>query len=69
MTTPSLSDRAHRQFRLVRDAELADDDDVEWSVDRLGDSCGDGNAAAGQTEHDGMVEFGLRHLDAQQCAR
>ena len=63
-----LADRSHRQFRLMRHAEFADDDDVERSIDRLGNACCHRDAAARQTEHDRTADYRLRHFHAQKCA-
>ena len=43
----ALPDGAHGQFRLVRHAELADDDDIERRTERGGDLRRDGDTTAG----------------------
>ena len=50
----ALPDGAHGQFRLVRHAELADDDDIERRTERGGDLRRDGDTTAGEPEHDGL---------------
>ena len=47
-----LADGAHGELPLEREPELADEDHVERGVQRGRDLEGDGNAAAGETEHD-----------------
>ena len=47
----ALADRSHRELRLVRDTELAHDDDVERRAERDGDLVRDGHATARQAEH------------------
>ena len=49
-----FADRPHRELRLEGDAELPDHDDIEGGVEGSGDLEGDGHAAAGQPEHDGI---------------
>ena len=48
-------DRAHGQFRLPRNSELACDHDIQRNVQSLGNRESDGNAAAGQCDNHGVL--------------
>src|SRR5262249_15615639 len=48
---PALADRSHREFGLIGDSELADDDHIERRAERLGHLEGDRYAAAREPEH------------------
>ena len=53
---PARPDRAHRELGMAGGAELADDQHVEGCAERVGDDPRDRDAAAGQAEHDRVVE-------------
>jgi hypothetical protein len=57
-----LADRPHCEFGLVGAPDLADDDDVQWSAERLTDLEGDRHATARQAEDDDVVVAQMRQL-------
>ena len=57
----ALTDRAHRELRLERDTEFADDDDVQRRAQRPGDLGRDGNAPSRQSDHDAVLVPEVRH--------
>ena len=56
----AAGDSAEGKFGLTGSAELAYGKDVEGQVEGAGDFAGDGNAAAGQRENDGVLNVGER---------
>ena len=61
-----LADRAHGQLGLAGDADLADDHDVQRGVQGLCHAHRDGDAAAGQTQDDGIGQAQLAQPLTQQ---
>ena len=57
---PSRRDGAHRQLLVARHAQLADHEDVERGLERLGDFEGDGHAAARQGQYQHVRATGVR---------
>jgi len=49
----ALTDRSHRELRLVGHSDLADDDHIERRIEHLRDLECDGHTSARQAEHDG----------------
>jgi hypothetical protein len=47
----ALTDRAHRHFRVVGQAQLAHDEDIQRQIQRLGNLGRNRNASTRQTEH------------------
>ena len=52
------SERAHRELGVAREPELAHDEHVERSTERIGDDRGDGHPAARKRENDEVVARG-----------
>lgn len=52
-------DGSHGEFFVARDAELANEHEVEAGAEAFGDDAGDGDAAAGQGEDE---QIGLVHV-------
>ncbi len=65
----ALAQRAHRELRLVRDAQLADDDDIQRGVQRMRDSGRDRHAAPGQPEDDHVLAAEVPQPLAEAPAR
>ena len=57
-------DGADREFWMIGGAQLSDQEDVKWRVERPGDLEGDGNAATRESEHEDIVS--LRVLRQEQ---
>ncbi len=64
-----LADRAHGQFRLGGQADLADQDDVQRGIQRPGDLIGHRDPPAGQAEHHAARSPHYRRLAGQQAGQ
>ena len=64
-----LTDRAECQFRLVGDAELTHDDDIEGCAQGLGDLGGHRHPAAGQPHHDDVLTAQVGQLIRESASR
>src|SRR5207342_3152293 len=63
-----LANGAHGELAPAGNAELANDDDVEWGVECLGNLGGNGQPAARKPQHDRIVDVNFGHFDPQQRA-
>ena len=63
-----LADCPHRQFRVVRNTELAHHDDVQRRGDRGGDLGSDWDPSTRQPQNHRALEVHPGDLDSQQCA-
>jgi hypothetical protein len=53
--TPAAGDRAHGELLLARDAELADDEDIEREMQRARDLIGDRDATTRKAQDNRVV--------------
>ncbi len=53
-------DRSNREFGLSGHAQFADDEDIQWSVERLGDFERDRHAASWERQHDHVALATIR---------
>ena len=66
---PALADRAHRQFRLPRHPQFADEHDVQIAAQRRGDLFRDGHTPARQAEHEGALGVEIAQSLRERTAR